>query len=355
MKIEQNISLAEYTTLGLGGQARYFCVAKSTTDIKEALAYARENNLNIHVLGGGSNTIFPDKGLECLVIKIELMGVSFTDVDEQVLVTAGAGESWDDLVKACVEKGLAGIECLSGIPGLVGATPVQNVGAYGQEVSQTIAVVKAIAVATGEEVKFINTNCEFNYRTSRFKTRDLGKYIITEVNFGLNKNGEPSIKYPELKNAVAAKLGDKSLGTGVESLQLVRETVLELRAKKSMVIKAGDPNARSVGSFFTNPIVSEADWEILKQRWQDDKGAGAIPIYPADGKMKISAAWLVEHAGWEKGYAENGVGISSNHALALVNTNGSTEKLLALAAKIEKSVFEKFGIRLEREPIVVGE
>lgn len=345
MRIEQNISLAEYTTLGLGGQARFFCVAKSMADIKEALAYAKDNNLGIHVLGGGSNTIFPDKGLECLVIKIELLGVSFTDVDEQVLVTAGAGENWDDLVKTCVEKGLAGIECLSGVPGLAGATPVQNVGAYGQEVSQTIAVVKAIEVATGNEAQFINTNCEFGYRTSRFKTRDLGKYIITEVNFGLNKNGEPAIKYPELKAALGAN----------PTLLDVRQAVLELRAKKSMVIKAGDPNARSVGSFFTNPVLSEADWEVLKKRWQDDKGVGAIPIYPSDGKIKISAAWLVEHAGWKKGYTENGVGISSNHALALVNTNGSTEKLLTLAEKIEKSVFEKFGIKLEREPYVAGD
>lgn len=343
MKIEQNISLAEYTTLGLGGEARFFAIAKSITDIKESLVYARENNLGVHILGGGSNTVFPDKGMECLVIKLELRGVSFIDKDGVVLVRVAAGEDWDNLVKTCVDRNLAGIECLAGIPGLAGAAPVQNVGAYGQEVAETIITVKAIEAATGAEVEFTNQECEFSYRTSRFKTRDLGKYIITEVDFSLRPNGAPTVKYPELK----------SLLGGNPTLARVRAAVLELRAKKSMLINPADPNSRSVGSFFTNPTLSEADWSTLKKRWQESGGQGSIPIFPSGDKMKLSAAWLVEHAGWEKGYTENGVGISSNHALALVNKSGTTKDLLALASSIEKSVYEKFGIKLEREPIVL--
>ncbi len=347
MKIEQNISLAEFTTLGLGGAARYFGVAKSVADIKEALTFAQEKKVGVHILGGGSNTVFPDQGLACLVVKLELSGVSFTEKDGQTLVSVAAGEDWDHLVKTCVNKGLAGIECLAGIPGLAGATPVQNVGAYGQEVAETITTVKAINRATGEEVEFSNQECEFGYRTSRFKTGDLGKYIITEVTYRLTPNGAPAVKYPELKNAVAAK--------GIVTLQTVRETVLELRAKKSMIINPQDPNSRSVGSFFTNPTLTEADWTRLKKRWQESGAPGSIPIFPSGDKMKLSAAWLVEHAGFAKGHTAGGVGISTNHALALVNKSGTTKDLLALASSIEKSVYEKFGIKLEREPYVAGD
>lgn len=353
MTIEQNISLASYTTIGLGGEAEYFALCQSISDIKEALKFAHGKNLPIFVLGGGSNTVFAGGTVKQLVLKIDLRGIKFTQQDDSVLVEAAAGESWDELVKTCVDKGLAGVECLSGIPGSVGATPVQNVGAYGCEVGETINLVKAIDRENSEEVEFRNADCGFSYRQSRFKTSDAGRYIITSVVYKLQPDGEPKVLYPELQKRMAVKLSGQPLGRGSKALQTVRQTVLELRSQKSMLAKKDDPNARSVGSFFTNPTLTAQEFAGLKERWSAQGGAGEVPSFLAGDKIKVPAGWLIEQAGWRKGYTENGAGISEKHALALVNRGGTSEALLALAEKIQKSVFDKFGVKLEREPIVV--
>ena len=347
MKLQQNVQLSSLTTIGLGGKAQYFVVVSSADELREALEYAKKENLEIHILGGGSNTIFPDKEFEKLIIKIDIKGLLFQETNSHVHATVGAGERWDDLVKICVENDYSGIECLSGIPGSVGATPIQNVGAYGQEVKDVIIEVKAVDIKSFAEVSFTNKECEFGYRTSRFKTTDKGKYIITEVVFQLQKEGVPTIKYAELQRAVEAR--HLASVNSADKLQTIRNAVLELRAKKSMVINSEDPNTNSCGSFFTNPILTKEEFKELEARAEVE-----VPFYPEEDKIKVSAAWLIEQAGWKKGHQENGVGISENHSLALVNKGGTTAELMAFAEKIKKSVEDKFGIKLEIEPVVAG-
>ena len=355
MKIEisENISLAEFTTLHLGGAAKYFCRCTSVGELQEALEFARQKDLRTHILAGGSNTVFSDSGFDGLVVKIDARGISFIDDGNDILVIVRAGEDWEKFVAMCVGKGYAGIECLSGIPGSVGATPIQNVGAYGQEVKDTIATVKVIDRSTLNEVTFSNSDCQFSYRQSRFKSQDSGKYIITEVTFRLKKNGGPTINYPEVKKMVEASVPLSSLADGKESLTAVRNVVLSLRKKKSMVIDPNDPNTKSVGSFFMNPVVDGTQLLVISNRWKQIGDGTALPTFASGGKTKIPAAWLIEKSGFKKGYTKNGVGISDNHTLALVNRGGTTAALLALAKEIRDGVEKKFGIRLEQEPVVV--
>jgi len=343
MEIQNNIPLANLTTIGLGGKAQYFVACESIAEIQEALAYAKEHNLDVHVLGGGSNTVFPDHDFEKLVLKISLKGVEYAEGDGYVDVTAAAGEDWDSLVSACVAKGLAGIETLSGIPGSVGATPIQNVGAYGSEVADVIVAVATLDIEANEIRHFENEECAFGYRTSRFKTTDKGKYIVTGVTYRLTPNGEPKITYPEL----AATVGE-NVGSGVDALIKVRETVLALRRKKSMVLDPNDPDSRSCGSFFTNPLVSPEQLVAIQEKYPE------VPHFSSGQKEKILAAWLIEHAGWKKGQEYKGIHISNKHALALVSTEqGNAEDLLAFARQIQESVKEKFGIALQCEPEVI--
>ncbi len=353
MFIQENIRLADYTTLRLGGVAKYFCSCSSMEELKESLQFAKGKNLRAHILGGGSNTIFADKGFDGLVVKIDLRGVSFVDNGNDILVTAKAGEDWESFVKMCVEKGFAGIECLSGIPGSVGATPIQNVGAYGQEVKDTIESVIVLNRSTLEMRSLRNAECGFGYRQSRFKQQDKDTFIVTEVTFRLNKNSRPTINYPEVKKIVEASVPIASLADGKESLEAVRNIVLSLRKKKSMVIDANDPNTRSVGSFFLNPIVSNEQLTMVNEQWRKIGGTAEVPTFPFENKKKIPAAWLIERSGFKKGYAKNGVGISNNHPLALVNYNGTTKALLALAEEIRDGVEKMFGIRLELEANVI--
>jgi len=354
LEVKEHIILSHYTTLKLGGAAKYFCTCSSIDEIREALAFAKQKNLRTHILAGGSNTIFSDEGFNGLVIKIALTGISITDDGADVLVTVKAGEEWDTLVKMCVEKGYAGVECLSGIPGSVGATPIQNVGAYGQEVKDTIVTVKAIDRSTGQEVSFSNSDCQFSYRQSRFKFQDSGKYIITEVTYRLVKNGKPTINYPEVKNMVEMSVPRSSLANGKEALEAVRNVVLLLRRKKSMVVDPNDPNTKSVGSFFMNPVVSNSQLLVVSNRWKGVGDGTEIPTFPFGEQVKIPAAWLIEKSGYKKGYTKNGVGISNNHTLALVNRGGTTAALLALAKEIQERVEEYFSIRLEIEPVIVS-
>lgn len=349
----RNVTLAEYTTLGLGGKAKYFYECATVEQIHSALDFAKREGLRVHVLGGGSNTIFSDKGFDGLVLKIALRGVQFIHNRDHVNTVAAAGEEWDSFIELCIQNNLAGLECLSGIPGLVGATPIQNVGAYGQEVAETIISVRAIDRRTFVEVEFTRDECIFSYRRSRFNGEDLDRFIILEVTFELRLFGEPQIKYPELRKTIDSTVKLDSLAPGSEKLQAVRSAVLSLRKRKSMVLDPADPNSRSVGSFFKNPVLSRDEFGTFEARYRAAGITRTVPTFPAGDSTKIPAAWLVENAGFGKGYRENGVGISSNHSLALVNYNGTTAELLALAQKIQSAVESKFGIQLEREPVVI--
>ncbi len=329
MNIERDVPLAPLTTLGIGGAAKRFARVTSFDELKEALSI----DPNALVIGGGSNLVVGDGGWDGLVIAIGMRGVS---CGSNGIVLAEAGEPWDDLVARTVEEGLAGLECLSGIPGLVGATPMQNVGAYGQEVSDTIRNVYAYDRETNDAHEFPNSHCEFGYRTSTF--RGSKRWIVMTVIFRLTPSElSMPIRYAELARALGIQEGERA------PLKTVRDTVIALRRAKGMVVDPGDPESRSAGSFFTNPVVAV------------DKVPAGAPQWPQpDGRAKISAAWLIEHAGFTKGYTVGRVGISRKHALALVNRGGATaEELLALARSIQTRVRDAFAIDLQLEPIVV--
>src|SRR5437763_7601590 len=350
-KLCENVPLAPHTTIGLGGDARYFWDCSSESDLREALQFGAARQLPVQVLAGGSNIIFSDAGYSGLVVKVGLQGTTFQDAGDAVLVRAAAGADWDALVREAVDRGLAGIECLSGIPGTVGGTPVQNVGAYGQEIAETLVSVACLDRASLERREFRADECGFAYRQSRFKREDRDRYIILEVTLRLQKQGRPSLRYAEVAQEVRRTAPIDALAPAA-ALGAVRDAVLALRRRKSMVLAADDPNSRSVGSFFVNPVLPPGAFEALRARL--GPAAGPIPTFAADGGVKLPAAWLVERAGFAKGYRRGGVGISGNHALALVNHGGTTAELLALATSIERTVYDRFGIRLEREPVVVG-
>jgi len=353
VNLREHVSLAPYTTIGLGGPARYFADCANEDELREALTVARQRRLPVQVLGGGSNVIFPDAGFPGVVARVALGGLTVREAGDTADVVAGAGVTWDELVEETVRRGLSGVECLSGIPGLVGGTPIQNVGAYGQEVADTITGVTCLARDSLERLTLDAAGCGFGYRTSRFKREDRDRFVVLGVTFRLRRHTVPTLGYPELANAVREK-ADLARLSPLEAVRLVRETVLALRRQKSMVLDAGDPNTRSVGSFFLNPVLSRQGFAELEQRWKAAGGSAPIPTFPAPTGVKVPAAWLVEQAGFRKGHRQDGVGISSRHALALVNLGGTTAQLLALAEEIERAVLERFGIRLEREPVVVG-
>jgi len=341
ISIEEQVPLAALTTIRLGGAARYFVRVSSVAELQEALTWAQQQSLPIHILGGGSNTIFRDEGFGGLVIRIAIQGVSF---GEEGRVEVAAGEDWDPFVAQCVERGLAGVECLSGIPGLAGATPIQNVGAYGQEVSQTISLVEALNVATLQTQTFTPGECEFQYRWSRFKGAEAGKYVITRVVFQLRPGGEPALTYQQVKEAVASSS---------PTLSDVREAVLALRKKKSMVLDEADPHTCSCGSFFENLQLSSQELAKLEQRVRAAGITQELPTFQETGVTRVPSAWLIEQAGFPKGFRRGGAGISINHNLALVNYGGTAQELLALADEIVAAVQKKFGVKLKREPVVV--
>jgi UDP-N-acetylmuramate dehydrogenase len=351
--LRENVPLAPLTTLGLGGPARFYAECTTDDEIAGALTYARDRSLPVQLLGGGSNTVVADHGFDGLVLRIATRGISFSEEGRQTLVVASAGEEWDPFVLSCIEWGLGGIECLSGIPGSVGATPVQNVGAYGQEVSERIVRVEAIDRTTLQSVAFTGAECSFGYRTSRFKGVDAGRYVVTGVTFSLAPEARPTVRYRELQSAVEALVPLDALPRGTPGLLLVRDAVLALRRKKGMVLDEADPHSRSVGSFFTNPLLSPEEVAGLQERWRTLGGTGPIPTFGAGTQTKVPAAWLVEHSGFPKGTRRGEVGVSERHSLALVNYGGTTAALLALAEEIEAAVLSRFGVRLEREPVVL--
>lgn len=340
--IQENVPLAPLTTLRVGGPARYFTVAKSEAEIVEALEYADDRGLPVLILGGGSNMVVSDDGFSGVVIAIALRGTAYIeDGDQAVLATAAAGEDWDLFVSECVGRGLAGIECLSGIPGRVGGTPIQNVGAYGQDVSETIVSVRCLARHERKIVDFTNSECGFSYRSSLFNSTHRDRYVVLSVEFRLVSQGAPKIEYRDLKEHFNGRL---------PSLAETRDAVLAIRKAKSMVIDPADPNCLSAGSFFKNPVVT---FEVF------DPIAAAYPAIPhfvvGDGMVKIPAAWLVEQAGFHKGYRLGGAGISSNHSLAIINLGGgSAAEIVTLKERIQQAVSSKFHIDLVPEPIFVG-
>ena len=351
--ISDAVPLAPLTTLELGGPARHLVHATDEATVAAAVAWATERKLPLFVLGGGSNVVIADAGFDGVVLRMGLRGLRFEPDGARMLVHAAAGEPWDALVQAAVARGWAGVECLTGIPGLVGATPIQNVGAYGQEVSETIRSVRALDRTTGQIVELAPRDCDFGYRDSMFK-RNPDAYVVLGVTFALVPGGAPTLRYPELEKAIAARVFDRA-----PALAEVSQVVRTLRAKKSMVLDPADPNRRSVGSFFMNPVLPSAVAAGVIER---AIAAGAarmasdVPQFPAaDGKTKLSAGWLVEHAGFDKGFRRGSVGLSSNHALALVHHGGgSTAELLALAREIRDGVARRFGVTLVPEPTVVG-
>jgi UDP-N-acetylmuramate dehydrogenase len=342
LKILENIALAPLTTLRIGGPARWFVEAASEAEIAEACAWARERGVPLFVLGGGSNVLVADAGFDGLALHTALKG---TELDGEKL-RAAAGVPWEHCVQQATEARLAGIECLAGIPGTVGGTPVQNVGAYGQEVALVIERVRVFDRAAQEFVEFANVECGFSYRKSRFNTTDRGRYVVTRVDYRLRPNGAPTLNYAELKAHFS--------GETTPSLGEVAEAVRGIRRSKGMLLVEGDPDCRSAGSFFKNPSVEP---EVVERARQIAAESGAaMRVFPAvGGLVKIPAAWLIERAGFQKGYAMGAAGISSRHTLALINRGGATAaEILGLAEKIRAAVEELFGIRLEMEPEMVG-
>jgi UDP-N-acetylmuramate dehydrogenase len=342
------VPLAPYTTLGLGGPAARFIEAGTESALVDAVRAADQRGEPLLVLGGGSNVVVADTGFAGLVVRVATRGVSVApDSDGAIRLTAAAGESWDGLVARCVTEDLAGLECLSGIPGLVGATPIQNVGAYGQEVADTIVSVRAWDRDRAAIAEIPAADCGFGYRTSRFK-RD-GRHLVLAVTFRLTRGPRSApVRYPDLAAELGVAPGDRV------PLEQARSAVLAVRARKGMVLDAADPDTRSAGSFFTNPVLTDTGFKELA-----DRHDGPVPHYPAGpGQVKVPAAWLIEQAGFTKGHAGPGphpARISAKHTLALINPgDATTDGLLALARQIQNGVHRAFGVRLDIEPVLVG-
>jgi UDP-N-acetylmuramate dehydrogenase len=346
----ENIPLAQLTTFKIGGPAKYFVEAKNVGEVQEAATFAHSRDLPLFVLGGGSNLLVADAGWAGLVLKVALQGIdqrSGHDDDGKTLFDAGAGESWDKFVSHAVIARCAGVECLSGIPGSVGGTPVQNVGAYGQEVSETIASVQVLDLKDRQVRELCPEACGFRYRASIFNTTERGRFIVLRVTYALTPGGSPRITYADLKHHFEGRETPPNLAE-------TREAVRHIRALKGMLIVPGDPDCQSAGSFFKNPVLSQEQHEDLKQR-AAARGF-TLPNYPAlETRKKVSAAWLVERSGFAKGFGFGRVGISSKHALAIVNRGGATAAdVLALKEQIQHRVEEIWGVHLEPEPVMVG-
>ena len=337
--------LARHTTLGLGGAAGRLVVAADDEVLVAAVTAADRAGEPLLVLGGGSNVVLPDEGFPGTVVLVRTTGIGVDGAQ----VTAAAGEEWDALVMRCAAAGLAGMECLAGIPGRVGATPVQNVGAYGQEVAQTVLSVDALDRRTGSRVVLAGEECGFSYRSSVFK-RAPGRWVVLAVRFGLTPSAwsEP-VRYAELARALGVEVGARV------PLADVGPAVVALRRAKGMVVASDDPDTRSVGSFFTNPVLAPAAWQALAAR-SAGLGLGEPPHWPeGDGRVKVSAAWLVQRAGFGPGYGVGPVRVSSKHALALTHRGGGTAtELVALAREVRDGVRARFGVEVVPEPVLVG-
>jgi len=352
MLLKENVPLAPYTTLGIGGPARWFAGAASEDEVIEAADWARVRGVKLFVLGGGSNLVVADAGFDGLALRIGLRGVAVEAAGATARIyRVAAGEDWDYLVDRALAENCAGVECLAGIPGTAGGTPVQNVGAYGQEVASVIECVRAYDLQERAFVELNAEECGFSYRRSRFNTTDHGRFIVSRVDYRLRRGGEPTLRYADVERAIEAEHLDRA-----PTLAEVAGVVRRIRRSKGMLLVEGDADCRSAGSFFKNPVVSgELFQRIAEQR------ETAPPRFPAgrgpenEGMVKIPAAWLIEQAGFTKGFALGAAGISSKHTLALVNLGGAqASEILDLAERVRAAVEERFGIRLDMEPVLVG-
>ncbi|MDD4932020.1 MAG: UDP-N-acetylmuramate dehydrogenase [Methylacidiphilaceae bacterium] len=347
MQIQKNVPLAPLTTLGVGGNARYFVEVRTEAETREALCWASERELPLFVLGGGSNVVIADRGFPGLILKMSIGGVECGPENENRLFWAGAGNSWDPFVSQTVAEGMAGLVLLSGIPGTVGGTPIQNVGAYGAEVAAAIRTVRVLDRRDGRVVELPAAACSFGYRRSIFNTEERGRYLVLAVCYSLPKEASPELRYPDLLAFFSKK-------DTPPSLQEIREAVLQIRRSKAMIIAADEEDSRSVGSFFKNPILESAAFAELWSR--AEKRGLTPPSYPTGGgKHKIPAAWLVENTGFPKGFHRASVGISRRHALAIVNRGGATAaEVVAFMGEIQDAVEALFAVRLQPEPVFVG-
>lgn len=341
--IQEHVPLSTLTTLQVGGPARYLARASTLEEVREVLALAHRLGTPVYPLGDGSNLLAADEGFDGLVLQSADESLELDPRSGRV--RSGGGLSWDELVDRTVAEGLAGLECLSGIPGRVGAAPIQNVGAYGQEVADTLEAVEVLERSSGQVSVLPREACGFGYRMSHFKAAWRGRYLVTAVEFALRPGGAATLRYGDLT---------RRFGLGPDDppppLAEVREGVLEVRRTKSMVLDPQDPNCRSAGSFFTNPVIPQEQADELRRRLPE------LPVHPGGpGLAKLPAAWLIEQAGFHKGHVRGRAGLSTNHVLALVNRGGATAAdLLALAAEIRREVHARFGVRLEPEPNLLG-
>jgi UDP-N-acetylmuramate dehydrogenase len=351
LHIVKKVPLSLHTTMGVGGDALYYSEAEGVDDLRELMLFAREKDVPVFILGGGSNVVFSDRGFLGLVIHVAIKGVRIEAGSDGITFVAGAGEDWDSFVEKTVAEGVSGVECLSGIPGSVGATPIQNVGAYGQEVSQTIRWVEVLDRKTGELRTLTGAECGFAYRASRFKGPDRRRFVVLSVAFRLRPAvGDEGLRYADLRRYFSER------NIAHPEPAQVREAVLAIRATKGMVVDDGDPDSRSCGSFFLNPFVPRA-----RLREMEDRGhaAGAledgesIPCHEAGEGVKVSAAWLIERAGFRRGMRVGNVGLSGKHVLAIVNCGGATAaETIDLMSTIMSRVRSVFGVTLEPEPVL---
>jgi UDP-N-acetylmuramate dehydrogenase len=344
---QSNVPLAPFSTMGVGGPARWYVEARDEDAVRSALEWAERRGVPVRVLGGGSNLVIADAGVDGLVLRVAIRGVSAREADRAIELTAAAGEPWDDVVRLTVERGWAGLECLSGIPGLVGATPIQNVGAYGQEVSETVAAVRVLDRATRTVAMLDPAACGFAYRDSAFKSRTPDRYVVLAVTYRLRPSGAPTVRYADVERHLAER------GIDQAGLADVRKAVIEIRRAKSMVLDPDDPNRRSCGSFFVNPIVSRAEADRIAAV----SGAETMPRWPEPGgqRVKLAAAWLVERAGFARGHADGAAGISTRHTLAIVAREGArAADVVRVAHRVRDAVRARFGVDLAPEPVFWG-
>jgi UDP-N-acetylmuramate dehydrogenase len=340
----ERVPLAALTTLGVGGAAQWFVTATTPADVQASHEWCRERGMPLWVLGGGSNVVVADGGVEGLVLQVAIRAWQETPDRSALVLETGAGEVWDGVVARLVADGWAGAECLSGIPGTVGGTPIQNVGAYGQEVASIVDAVHVFDRHRGELASLSAASCEFAYRTSRFKTADATRFVICGVRFRVRR-GEPTLTYPDVQRWLTTQ------GVATPALADVRSAVLAIRRSKGMVADGADPDARSVGSFFMNPVLTAGERDRL------EAVAGQAPPARAveSGMLRVPAAWLIEHAGWRRGDADGPVGISTRHPLAIVNRGGATAAdVVRFAAGVKRRVADRLGVWLQPEPVFVG-
>ncbi len=340
-------TLADVTTMAVGGPFTRFAEPDTLQALRACLANSRERNEAVLPIGGGSNMVGSDAGFDGVGVRYRDTSISVLREDlHEVVLKVGAGTIWDELVAYAVDRGWAGIECMSGIPGHVGAAPIQNIGAYGQELVDVFVALDAIHITTLKDARFTKDQCDFAYRSSRFKTEDRGAYFISSVELRLVPGGAPTVTYRDLLHRTSE----------TPSLKEVRDVVLQVRREKSMVYDVTDPNHRSAGSFFTNPIVTTSDLARIARKVQAALGDVQMPQYPCEGGVKLSAAWLMDHAGRGKGYACNPkTQLSTKHCLALTNRGeASASDLVELAADVQERVYSLFGVRLDPEPVFVG-